>query len=256
MISSPGMDRASPLIRKAWLETKDRFLGSLLVLTILGLLTVTRASATIAGWEHFHSGEHMPYALYVWLSLSHGYLQFLWIICAVILGLGGLLREKSLGTAGTTLALPISRARIVAIRALVGAAEVTILAFVPEVIVAVLSPVTGHSYPLLQAFLFASLVAGGGLVFYALGFLASHLLPSEYAAPSVALALTAAYYVLSKLPHMGRISVFELMTGARYMNSTTYLIGSDYPAIPVLLSLCASAGLVVGSYVLVRGRDF
>lgn len=250
------MNRPFPLVWKAWFETKDRFIGSLLVLSLLGLFTVTRASATIAGWEHFHGGEHMPYALYVWLSLSHGYLQFLWIICAVILGLGGLLREQSLGTTGATLALPIGRARILIVRAFVGSIEVMILALIPEIIVALLSPVTGHSYPFVQALLFASLIAGGGLVFYALAFLASHLFSSEYAAPSVALALTAAYYVLSKLPHMGQISVFELMTGARYMNSSTYLLGPDYPAVPVALSLCASAGLVAAAYMLVRRRDF
>lgn len=198
----------------------------------------------------------MPYALYVWLSLSHGYLQFIWIICAIILGLGGLLREQSLGTAGLTLALPISRKELVLARAIVGAVEVTVLAFIPEILVAVLSPFTGHSYPLTEAFLFASLIVGGGLVFYALAFVASHLLSSEYAAPSIALALTAAYYVVSKLPHMGRVSVFELMTGARYMDSTTYLIGPRYPALPIFLSISAAAALVLTSYALVSRRDF
>jgi ABC-type transport system involved in multi-copper enzyme maturation permease subunit len=250
------MAATASLIRKSWLETRDRFLGSSVILALLGLFTTTRASATIAGWEHFHAGERMPYALYVWLSLSHGYLQFIWIICAIILGLGGLLREQSLGTAGVTLALPLSRERLVIIRAMVGAIEVAILAFIPGVIVAALSPLTGHSYPFTQALLFASLIVGGGLVFYALAFVASHLLSSEYAAPSIALALTAAYYVLSKLPHMGRISVFELMTGARYMNSATFLLDSDYPAAPIGLSIGAAAALIVAAYALVRRRDF
>ena len=78
------------LIRKAWLESKTRFLAAAVILTVLGLSTVLRAPATIAGWERIHRGEQMSYALYVWLSLPHGFLQFLWIIAAVLLGLGGL----------------------------------------------------------------------------------------------------------------------------------------------------------------------
>lgn len=245
-----------PLIAKAWLETRNRFLGSAIVLTLLGLSTVVRASSTIEGWERFHSGEKMPYALYVWLSLSHGYLQFIWIICAVILGLGGLLREQSLGTASFTLGLPISRWNVVVVRALVGAAELLLLAAIPGVLVTAFSPLTAHSFPLIQSLMFASLIAGAGIFFYALSFTLAHLLSSDYAAPSVALAATAALYVLTKLPHMSPLNIFELMTGARFMNPWTYMLDRGYPMLPISLCVAVSFLMVRLSYRTAASRDF
>src|SRR5215212_7072507 len=119
------------LLWKAWLETRGRFLSAVVVLTILGTSTVLRAPATIAGWESVHTTERMSYAMYVWLSLSHGFLQFLWIVAVVILGLGGLLRERSAGSSAFTLSLPVPRSAHVVARAYVGAAEATVLGFIP-----------------------------------------------------------------------------------------------------------------------------
>ena len=244
------------LLLKSWLETRGRFLAALLILSLLGVSTVVRAGATIAGWEHFHGGERMPYPLYVWLSLSHGYLQFIWIICAIVLGLGGLVREHTLGTAGFTLSMPVSRRAILVTRAAVGGGEAVVLAFVPELLVAILSPLAGYHYPPAQGALFASLIAGGGLVFYALGFLLSHLLAGEYAAPSAGLAAAAIWYVVAKLPGFDWLNVFKLMTGAEYMVGKTYLLGSPYPLAAVALWLAVAGAILSASLMLVRRRDF
>jgi len=214
------------LLYKAWLETRGRFLAAALVLALLGLATVLRAQATISSWEAFHNGEHMEYALYVWLSLSHGYLQFLWIICAVILGLGGLLREHSLGTSGFTLSLPVRRWVLVVTRASVGAAEAIVLGLISGVLVAVLSPIVGHRFPIGQAFLFGFVLAGGGLAFYALGLFLSHVIRGEYAAPGLGLGIIAAFYLLTRVPAFDGLDVFELMSGAEFMSSKTFLLTS------------------------------
>lgn len=256
MISERRRRETGQLLRKAWLETRGRFLGAAIVLSLLGLATVARADATIAGWERFHAGEAMPYALYVWLSLSHGYLQFIWIICAILLGLGGLVREQARGTAGFTLALPVSRAALVWTRAAVGAAQAAALALLPEAMVALLSPLAGYQYSFAQALLFALLIAGGGMVFYALGFLLSHLIAGEYAAPGVGLGLAAAYYVIAKLPGMESFNVYGLMTGARYMIGKTYSLGAGYPLGPLLVWLAIAAGLIACSARIVARRDF
>src|SRR5689334_20283152 len=128
------------LIWKAWLESKARFTAAAIILAILGVSTVLRAPATIAGWERIHRGEQMSYPLYIWLSLPHGFLQFLWVIAAVILGLGGLLREDAAGSTGFSLGLPVSRRAHVLTRAGVGAAEAIVLGFIPGLIVVILSP--------------------------------------------------------------------------------------------------------------------
>lgn len=244
------------LVRKAWLETRTRFLASALILSLLGVSTVTRAAPTIAAWEAFHPGEVMPYALYVWLSLSHGYLMFFWLVCAVILGLGGLVREHEAGTAGFTLALPVSRAALVSSRALVGAAESLVLALLPGMLVALLSPMIGRPYPLRQALLFGVLMGCGGMVFYGMAFLLSHLLRGEYAAPGLGLALTAAAYVLVKLPELRALDVFSLMTGSAYMGEGTYVLDGDFPVARLVGSLAVAAAFVVASMVVAKRRDF
>jgi ABC-2 type transport system permease protein len=244
------------LIEKAWHETRTRFLASALILTLLGMSTVFRAVPTIEAWESFHPTEVMPYALYVWLSLSHGYLMFFWLICAVILGLGGLVREHAAGTAGFTLSLPVSRAAWVGSRALVGASEALVLALIPGSLVALLSPLIGRPYALSQALLFGVLMGCGGMVFYGVAFLLSHLLRGEYAAPGVALSVTAAVYVLVKLPELGAFDVFKLMTGSEYMVEGTYLLGPDFPVLRLIGSLAMTALLVGASTLVAQRREF
>jgi len=259
ILSPRRVTRASVLgmlLYKAWLETRSRFVASAAVLTLLGFSTVLRAAPTIHGWERFHDGELMPYALYVWLSLFHGYLQFLWVISAVILGLGGLVREHALGTSGFTLALPVGRAAIENTRAAMGVVEVLVLALISGVIVSVLSPLAGYAYPLSQSVRFGLLLGGGGLIFYALGFLLSHVLRGEYGAPALGLALSAAFYVLTKLPGLEVLNVFDLMSGKLYMVHARYLLGPVFPFAPLAAWMSVAFVLLTVSAALVRKREF
>lgn len=244
------------LMRKAWLESRSRFITAAVVLAILGVSTVLRAPATIAGWEAHHRGETMSYALYVWLSLSHGFLQFLWVVAAVILGLGGLRREHATGSSGFSLALPVRRRAHVVSRALTGAGEAVALGFIPGLIVVALSPLTGFHYPLSQALLFGALLVLGGLVFYAVGFFLSEVVPGEYAAPGIAMALIAAFYVLTKLPRLDFLNVFDAMDGKRVLVGQTFYLGNAYPIPTIGWSLFAAVVLVVVSVIEVNRRDF
>jgi ABC-type transport system involved in multi-copper enzyme maturation permease subunit len=244
------------LLRKSWLESRGRFISAAVVLAILGVSTVLRAPATISGWESVHRGEQMSYPLYIWLSLSHGFLQFLWVVAAVILGLGGLIREEALGSSGFSLALPVSRRRHVLTRAGVGGAEAVVLGFIPGLIVVALSPMIGRSYPLSQALLFASLLVLAGLVFYALGFFLSHVLRGEYAAPAVGMAVIAVFYVLTKLPRFESLNVFDAMDGKRVLVGRTFYLGTEFPFAVILASLTVALCLVALSVIRVKSRDF
>lgn len=244
------------LAKKAWLESKARCTSAAVVLAILGLSTVLRAPATIAGWERIHRGEQMSYPLYVWLSLPHGFLQFLWIIAAVLLGLGGLLREDAAGSSGFTLSLPVSRRQHIVTRAAVGAAEAIVLGFIPLLIVAILSPLIQRSYPLSQALMFATMFVLAGLIFFALGFFLSHLLRGEYSAPAVGLAGIAAFYILTKLPRLGVLSVFDAMDGKKVLVGHTFLLGNDFPLATIAVSLAITAVLIGLSVTKTKARDF
>ena len=244
------------LVRKSWLESRGRFVSAAVVLAILGLSTVLRAPATISGWESIHRGEQMSYPLYIWLSLSHGFLQFLWVVAAVILGLGGLIREEALGSSGFSLSLPVSRRAHVLTRAGVGAAEAAVLGFIPGLIVVALSPMIGRSYPLSQALMFAGLLVVAGLVFYALGFFLSHVLRGEYAAPAVGMAAIAVFYVLTKLPRFEFFNVFDAMDGKKVLVGRTFYLGSEFPVAVILASLAVALGMVALAVIRVKSRDF
>lgn len=244
------------LLRKSWLESKARFIAAAIVLAILGVSTVLRAPATIAGFERIHRGEQMSYPLYIWLSLPHGFLQFLWIIAAVILGLGGLLREEASGSTGFSLGLPVSRRKHVLTRAAVGAAEAIALGFIPGLIVVVLSPLIHRSYPLSQAVTFATMFVLAGLVFFALGFLLSHVLRGEYGAPAVGLAAIAAFYILTKLPSLQFLSVFDAMDGKRVLVGHTFYLGNQFPVVQIATSLIIATSLVLLSVLRADARDF
>jgi hypothetical protein len=246
----------SMLLRKSWLESRGRFIAASVVLVILGVSTVLRAPATIVGWESIHRGEQMSYPLYIWLSLSHGFLQFLWVVAAVILGLGGLIREEALGCVGFSLALPVSRRAHILARAGVGAAEAIALGFIPGLIVVALSPLIGRSYPLSQALMFAAMLVLAGLVFYALGFFLSHILAGEYGAPAVAMAAIGAFYVLTKLPRLEFLNVFDAMEGKEVLVGHTFYLGSEFPIAVTTASLAVAAAFVALSLVRVQRHDF
>ena len=244
------------LLWKAWLETKARFMSALGVLTILGISTVLRAPATIAGWESIHVNEQMSYPMYIWLSLSHGFLQFLWIVAVVILGLGGLLRERSIGSSSFTLSLPATRSAHVAARAAIGAAEAALLGFVPGLIVVALSPLEGLAYPIEQAMIFGALLVTSGFVFYGLAFFLSHLLHGEYTAPGLALGLIAVFYVLTKIPGFESLNVFDAMDGKLNLVGHTFFMGSSYPIATIAASLATALSFIALSAWRVRRVEF
>jgi hypothetical protein len=244
------------LVWKAWLESKARFGAAAVVLTILGVSTVLRAPATIAGFERIHRGEQMSYPLYIWLSLPHGFLQFLWIVAAVVLGLGGLLREDANGSAGFSLALPVSRAQHVLVRAVVGAFEASALAFIPGLIVVILSPLIHQSYPLSQSLTFATMFALAGLVFFALGFFLSHLFRGEYSAPAVGLAAIAAFYILTRVPRFEFLSVFDAMDGKHVLVGRSFFLGGDFPIEQIAVNLLIAITFTVLSIARANARDF
>ena len=99
-------------------------------------------------------------------------------------------------------------------------------------------------------------MASGGMSFYALSFLLSHIVRGEYAAPGIALGLTAAIYVLVKLPELRALDVFKLMTGAEYMVEGQYVLGSAFPTFPLLGCLAVAGLLVVASDRIARRYEF
>lgn len=129
------------LWHKAWLESRGRFLFG---------IAATGASCA-----------------YGWYAARFGVARTTFIVFCFLFGMGGLLREHAIGTAPFTLALPVSRWRLVATRAAVGWLELAALAVVPSLFTA--SPPA--SYVLWVA---------GGSAMFAVAFLASCVFAGEY----------------------------------------------------------------------------
>jgi hypothetical protein len=107
-----------------------------------------------------------------------------------------------------------------------------------------------------QALMFAAMLVLAGLVFYALGFLLSHILRGEYGAPAVAMAAIAAFYVLTKLPRLEILNVFDAMDGKQVLVGHTFYLGAELPVAVTLASLAIAVGLVGLSVARVKSRDF
>jgi len=243
------------LIYKAWLETRWRFLAGMALLVALIFYTVFQAPTVIKAREQFR-GEHILYAQYIWILLYKGYLQTLWILAAVMLGLGGLWREKSSGVVGFTLSLPVSRRCLVVVRAAVGAAEAITLAVVPCILIWAISPFAGYSYPLSQAVSHSILIAGGGLIFYGLGLLLSHLMQGEFSTPTLALSVCLALFIVFKLVRLETYNPFDLMSGRYYLDPNTFLLHGAPPWLPLCVFLIITMIIVIASVRIAEARDF
>jgi hypothetical protein len=197
---------------KAWRESRARFILSALALAGLSACFVFLHSDVGRGI----SEEPMTYPVYIWKITYKGYLRELFMILTVVMGLGGLTRERDHRTAGFTLALPASRWRFLAVRAAMGLLEVCALAAIPATVIPALSPLVDRAYPWLQAWEFALLWAAGGAVVFAIGFVASVLFGGEFSAPVVALCGFIAYSMIADLAVVERYltNIHDLMSGA------------------------------------------
>jgi ABC-2 type transport system permease protein len=195
---------------KAWRESRTRFLLSAVV--IAGLC---------AGFVVFHSegagisDRPLTYVEYIWRIVYKGYLREFFVMLALLLGIGGLLRERDHGTAGFTLALPVSRLHLAAVRAAVGFLEIVALSLVPALVIPALSPLAGQFYPWPQAFAFSLLWTAGGAFIFAIGFLASSVFAGEYTAPVAAFLGLLLYSVIADLPFLEHYSfdIHDIMSG-------------------------------------------
>lgn len=240
---------------KAWLESQTRFL--------LGALTI---AGLCVGFVLFHRDgarifDRPPtYVEYIWELVYKGYLRELFVLLTLLLGVGGLLRERDFGTASFTLALPVSRLRLVSARAALGLMQVAALSLLPALVIAVLSPLVGQLYPWSQALQFAVLWAVPGSLIFMMGFLASSLFGGEYTAPVVAFLGLFVYSVVADLPVLERhsLDIHDIMSGAGmpyFQSNGSMLIGPlPWNSLTVILLIVFSLVALAGR--ITRHEDF
>ena len=230
---------------KAWRESRTRFGLAVALIAFIVAAAILDCDRQMARYD---VKPPITFARYV--SMVYGsHFQLAWVASSFLLGLGGLLRERALGTAQYTLSLPVSRRRLVAVRAAMGAAEAALLALIPVVVIPVTARVIGRSYPPSEALKFSALILLAGIVFFFVGLFCSAFLQNEFAAASIGgvslyAFFTAGQYLDRWFPpfNMGRfLSGFEfvdLTTG--YLNGWPWLGMLWSLAVAVLLFWCAT----------------
>jgi ABC-2 type transport system permease protein len=257
---------------KAWLETRFRFLIAA-ALMMGGSAFFVLGNPFILGtwrdWEHLHprAAEQawilratVDYPYFIWHFVYRTMLQQLWVLCAVLIGFGGLSRESAQGAAGFTLSLPASRRRMVSVRSAVGCVEIAMLGLIPALVIPALSIFIEKPYPIFQGFFHAALMVLGGAVFFGLGVFLSSLIQSEHTPALVGVALVALFYfILTPYADEGAVEPLWL----KLIDASRVMAGEPYPSqwatgsLPgVGMSLSLAAGLFYLSIKMTEKRDY
>jgi len=243
---------------KAWRESRVRFLASAAAMALICAGFVFFHRDVSSGMTERASREPLSYTAYLWRLTYKGYLRSLFLIITLFLGLGGLTRERDLRTVGFTLALPVSRIRLVATRAVVGVLEVVLLAALPALLLPMLSRLVHQAYPPSQAWGFAILWATVGALTYAIGLLASVLFGGEFTAPVAACFGLFGYSLLADMslaqPYLTEIH--DVMSGIDmpYFTQRTGLLTGPLPW-PTLLAISLGSAALIGIGVFVTDRQ-
>jgi ABC-type transport system involved in multi-copper enzyme maturation permease subunit len=172
----------------------------------------------------------------------------LWTIMAALLGSGGMLTQ---GAALFTLSLPVSRAQLSGVRALVGLAELLALAIGPTLLIPLLSPAVGESYAVGEALMHAVCLFTAGTVFFSLAFLLSTAFADVWRPLLLSLAVAVALASAEALFHQMSIhGIFGLMSG------DTYFRTGALPWLGLVASAAASAAMLWLATISISRRDF
>jgi len=250
---------------KFWLDTRWRFLVGLVLLAgsafsialayprVLQLLPLVPSADT--GGEIGRRIREIAllsreYRGYVWAQWFHQQPTQLGTLFAVLLGTGGLVSPSG-GGALFTLSLPVSRERLVAVRAAAGLVEFLAIAVVSSLVFPMISPAVGQTYSVSDALVHALCWFSAGAVFYSLALLLSTVFSDIWRplllACTVAFALAMAELVFRDL---APYSLFRVMSAESYFRT------GSLPWLGVAASAAISAGVLYGAARTFARRDF
>jgi hypothetical protein len=251
---------------KSWRETRLRFLIGLALLGCSAGWTVLmypRVAALIPLASAIDTGGELgrrvkeaidlarEYRGYIWSQVFRQNVIQMWTVFAVLLGTGGLLSRSSGAANIYTLSLPVSRTRVLGVRAATGLVELLALAVVPSVIIPLLSPAIGEHYRIADALVHAAVLFVAGGVFFSGAFLLSTVFNDFWTPLLTTLAVAAVLaFAEQTIRDSSRFGVFGMMTGELYFRSGTL------PWAGLLASVAASAAMLYAATINVARQDF
>lgn len=249
---------------KSWLETRWRFLvglGLLLcaaaaaVLTypqVLKLLPQLPAAANVDGMlgERIREAAALARSFrgYVWSSWFRQNLTQGATLFAVLLGTASFLSLS--GGALFTLSLPVSRRRLVGVRAATGLAELFILVCVPSLLVPLLAPSIGERYAVGSALIHSACLFIAASVFFGLALLLSTVFGDLWRPLLLALAVAFALAIVDTFLPSRAFSLYGVMSGEAYFRTGRLPWGG------LLAAAAVSAALHVAAVFNFEHRDF
>jgi ABC-type transport system involved in multi-copper enzyme maturation permease subunit len=234
---------------KAWLETRSRFLISLIGMVALCSLFVLHGDRDAL---HDTAPDYYNYVLFA----GHSILVMMWVLAVTLTMMGGLLRERAAGSSSFTLALPVTRTRLMMVRICTGLAQAVTLAIAPWIAMFSIASIFGKTHSTSQAAYYVALLLGGGLVFFAMAVLISSLISGEYTAPVASFGAVVVIAVALSSAALRSYSPWGFMTGAEYLNRQTNLLTFPIPWLQTAI-YCLIAGLLLAVSVrLIRQQEF
>jgi len=249
---------------KSWLETRWRFLIGLVLMLcsaagvvllypqVMRLMPMAK-SIDVSGeiGRRIHEAVELQhtYRGYIWSQWFRQNLSQLATLFAVLLGTGGLLAQRSGGAALYTLSMPVSRTRLLTVRAATGLGELFVLALVPALLIPMLSPAVGESYSVVSTLVHVVCVFIACSVFYSFAFLLSTVFADVWRPLLVALALAL---VLSAFEQLFRPSIGLF----RVMSAESYFRSGQLPWLGLLACVAASIVMQYAAATNIARRDF
>jgi hypothetical protein len=251
---------------RSWLETRWRFVigaallplsaaGSVLayprVIKLLPLASQVDPNDAI-GQRVLEAAQVMAtYRGYIWAQWFAQNMTQQWTLFAVLLGTGGLLAQTSGGGALFTLSLPVTRDRVVGARALIGLAELFVLAVVPSLLIPLLSPAVAQRYSVVDALAHAAFIFVGGSLFFSLAFFFSSVFHDVWRPLLIVVGVCIVLGLVDAVVRdTSRFSPFGLMNGESYFR------GEGMPWIGLLVSVVVSSVLLFAAIRNIARQDF
>ena len=242
---------------KSWLETRWRFLiGLALLLCLAGatvftypqvmkLMPMVPTNVTGPLGERIREAAALArdYRGYVWSQWFRQNGRQWTTLFAIILGTAGLLTPSS--GALFTLSLPVSRRRLLGIRAATGLSELLLLAFLPALVIPMLSPAIRENYNVGNALVHSACLFVVTSVFFSLAFLFSTFFDDLWRPLLIALAIAIALGIADQIFGIYRV-----------MSAETYFRTGHLPWSGLAITAAASAAFCYAAVINIQRRDF
>ena len=233
---------------KAWLETRARFLIALAGTTALCVYRVYEGTRDAPAWTLMGLNYY-----YLVLRNGQGLLQLIWLVSVTLLMMGGLLQEKANGSAPFTLAMPVSRTRMMTVRISTGLLEAALLIIVPWAAMYGMFCFTGPARSIGQVLFYVVVMAGGGAVFAGTSMLISSLVEGAYTAPTISAGIVL---LCANAPRsLSFMNPVAFMGGQEYLGPGNLATG-PMPWGHVAAYMSVAALMIVASVKVIERRDF